>query len=71
VLNPAVASSYTSNAWCGSPVSTMSQRSTFGQSAGSCRATVRLAAEVMTTRAWQSLTMYATSSGAKYELTHV
>ena len=49
------ASSHDSKGPAGSP--TMIQRSTFGQSAGSCRATSALAAEVTTTRDSESLTM--------------
>ena len=52
-------------------MSTMSHRSTFGHSAGSCIATSRFAAEVTTMRASLSLMMYATSSGDRYELMHV
>src|SRR5580698_3087693 len=50
---------------------TMIQRSTFGHNAGSCAAMSRLAAEVKTTRELESLTMYATSSADRYELTGV
>jgi len=52
-------------------MSAMSQRSTLGHSAGSCIATSRFAADVTTIFDSLSLMMYATSSGARYELMHV
>src|SRR5262249_49729019 len=67
----ATAASYGSYPLSGSSMSTMSHRSTSGQRAGSATATSRCAAELITTRAWQSLTMYAASPGERYELTHV
>src|SRR6476661_4835285 len=69
--NAPTASSSTSYGVSGAAMSTISQRSTSGQRAGSSAATSRFAAEEITTRARQSLMMYAASSAERYELMQV